>query len=95
MNARFYVKHPAQWPNVEEFSSMTLELADIDFFQPAPVSAPWHWQAIVNGVTFNFWPHRNRWSIESEKSRYGMREAKKAIIDVANTPIEDPLLEDD
>ena len=91
---RFYVKYPAQWPNVEEFSIMMLELADVEFFQPAPVSAPWHWQAVVHGTTFNFWPHRNKWNVEGEKARYGWREAKMALVERVHMGPDGPLVED-
>jgi hypothetical protein len=95
MNHRFYVKHSDQWKSVEEFSLMMLELADIEFCQPAPVSAPWHWQAFVNGATFNFWPHLNKWNIESEKARYGWRNAKQAIIAYERADPLDLFMEDE
>lgn len=94
MSYQFYVKHPEQWADVEAFSLMMLELADVEFYQPAPVVAPWHWQASVNGVTFNFWPHRNKWNREGEKARYGWREAKRAVLDQLNDDAH-PLLEDE
>lgn len=79
MDRRFYVKHPDQWPFIEDFSEMMLKMADITFFQPSPVAAPWHWQASVGGVTFNFWPHKNKWNVETEPVRYNIREAEKEM----------------
>lgn len=77
--ALFYVKHPDQWDHVEGFMKLMTQLSHIEFYQPSPVAAPWHWQCVVNGTTFNFWPHKNKWNEETAEVQYGWADARRAI----------------
>ncbi len=31
---------------------------EIRFFQPSPIKAPWHVQAVLGEIELNFWPHK-------------------------------------
>jgi hypothetical protein len=91
--AGFYYKHEHQWQNVEDFQEVMLRCADLHFFQPSPLLAPWHWQTIAGGVTVNFWPHVAKWHVEGEKVRQGWRGCVERLRTIADSQ-PDTLVED-
>lgn len=93
---QFYVKRPEQWGNIEEFITLMREFPEMGFFQPNSFLAPWHWQGVARGQTFNFWPHLCKWSQNGERGRNGWGDAKKAIkLALSTEPdLDHPLLED-
>ena len=54
MELDWFIELMAQYPNLE-------------FFQPAPVPAPWHVQCrLPNGYLLNVWPHAGKLMIQDE-----------------------------
>ena len=65
--------------NVETFKQIVSENPEMEFFQPSPHVAPWHVQAIINGMVLNFWPHKLKVQVEGEKSREGAKAIRRAL----------------
>ena len=55
----------------------------LTFFKPSE-KAPWHIQAELNGQLLNFWPTKNRASIEGEKAVEGYKAICAKIDEAAN-----------
>lgn len=79
---KLYYKYPHERENVLEFERFMKNNPKVLFFQPNPISAPWHVQAIVNDLFLNFWPHKMKGQIENRKARSG-RKALQAMVDFA------------
>lgn len=78
----YYWKHPEEKENVVAFDRLMQRNRDVTFYRPSPAVAPWHWQAIIEGVTLNFWPHKAKVQRDGEKARTGTR-AMQQLIDSA------------
>lgn len=75
---------PDHAKNNAAFLSILSEFPEIQIFQPSPQSAPWHWQAIVDGPslqTLNFWPHRMQAQRGGMKAVQGRHEVINVITD--------------
>ena len=84
---KLYWKHPHEEENVEVFKRFMRANDDVTFYKPAPMTAPWHVQAKVNGVLINFWPHRMKGQRDGDKSRTGYS-AMQRLIDDAKSHVD-------
>jgi hypothetical protein len=80
------------WANVEEFCAIMEMFPAVEFFHPNYDEAPWHVQAEIDGVIYNFWPHVMKAQQEYCKSVQGSRKITALLRDATATEI--PLFED-
>jgi len=66
--------------NALDFVKVTEMRQWLEFYQPSPSKAPWHWQTVVTSSTgyevfLNFWPHTGKCQMDGEGSRVGLKNA--------------------
>lgn len=75
--------------NNAAFLRVVNEYPQLRLYQPSPVKAPWHWQAVIDMggdvQLLNFWPH----TLKAQRDGYKAVEGEIAIRGIIEGAIED------
>lgn len=79
---------PDHAKNNAEFLEVVNRFPDLHLFQPSPIKAPWHVQAVIDGPSpqlLNFWPH----SLKGQRDGHKAVEGAAAIEGIIRGALED------
>lgn len=75
----YFHKYPHELEHIEAFKKFVAQNPTVEFFQPQPLKAPWHVQAIVEGTFINFWPHRLKVQVDGQRAKKGLKAMRQAV----------------
>ncbi len=75
--------------NNDTFRRAVSDYLWLKLFQPSPVKAPWHWQAIIPGThcdqLINFWPH----TMKAQRDGFPSVQGEDAVREAIERALED------
>lgn len=84
---------PDHAANNAAFIRVVNEFPQLSLFQPSPVKAPWHWQAVIDlggdVQILNFWPH----TLKGQRDGYKAVSGENALRGIIMGALEDAAAE--
>ena len=73
---QYFYRDDEERSNCEKFQIVGNSYPKIRLFQPAPIQAPWHVQALIDDgsdepIELNFWPHKAKGQRRPHRSEEG------------------------
>jgi hypothetical protein len=90
---QYHYRDEVDEENCQAFEGIVFDHPDIHFFQPSPIKAPWHVQAILPGaepIVLNFWPHKMKGQRQPFPAIEGVAKVRSIIAQAIQDAKEEP-----